>query len=150
MNDIPLIKPVEQTITTMDGEEITIRIGRLPATEGRRFVALFPVSALPKVGDYAVNEECMGLLMRYVEVVKADGYSIRLTTKALIDNHIPDWEALAKCEKAAMEHNTSFFRDGRPLVSCEPLIQRTLRWVIKTLTPSLGQLLKNAAPPSKS
>ena len=105
-----LLKPQLVTVTSLDGVEKAFFMSRLPAVQGREIVAKYPMSALPKVGDYAVNEEVMLKLMSFVAVEKADG--LRLTTRALVDNHVSDWEMLFQLEKAMLSYNTSFFTNG--------------------------------------
>ena len=39
------------------------RISKFPATVGREIVAKYPVSNMPKLGDYKVREEIMTKLM---------------------------------------------------------------------------------------
>lgn len=83
------------------------RISKFPATVGREIVAKYPISNMPKLGDYKVSEEIMIKLMSYVEVVLPER-SIRLTTIDLINNHVPGWEVLARLEWEMLQHNCSF------------------------------------------
>lgn len=106
-----LIKPQEVTVTDTDGLEYQYIISRLPAVEGREILSLYPLSNAPKIGDYANSEKGMLLLMKYVERVYPDN-NIRLTTKALIDNHVPDAETLVKLELEALKYNVSFFKNA--------------------------------------
>jgi hypothetical protein len=69
---------------------------------------------MPKLGDYEVNEATMLKLMAYVGVpVEGKDAPLMLNTRALVDNHIPDWETLARVEIAMMEYNVSFFANGK-------------------------------------
>lgn len=142
-----LIKPKEISLTDADGIPRTYIISKFPAVEGREIVAKYPISALPKLGDYAVSEETMLKLMAYV-AVEAGGKLLPLTTRALVNNHVPDFELLAKIEMAMMEYNCSFFREGRISNSLQGFVQKLLASISKTLTDSSGPLSQGNRPPS--
>ena len=134
-----LLKPKEVTIADQDGVEHTYIISRLPATDGRELVTQYPVSAMPKVGDYKVNEALMLKLMGFVAVKLEDGKELALETRALVDNHTHDWEVLGKLEVAMMEYNVSFFGNGRGLTFLEAITRKAEAWITGTLIPSLQQ-----------
>lgn len=98
-----MIEPKEIEI---DGKKFTL--SKFPAIAGRKIIASYPMSSLPKLGDYQANEEAMLLLMSYV----SKG-TLRLSTRELIDNHVGGWETLAKLEIAMLEYNCSFLASGR-------------------------------------
>lgn len=104
-----MIQPKEITVQTQDGSEKTYIISKFPAIQGREIIAKYPLSAMPKLGDYEVNEETMLKLMAFVAVPTENG-ELQLTTRALVDNHFPDWETLARVEMAIMEYNCSFLK----------------------------------------
>ena len=83
-----LIEPKDQPVTDRAGKEKVFIISKLPATVGREVAAKYPVSILPKIGDYAVSEATMLLLMSYVAVPPATpgGPPLQLTTKELVNN----------------------------------------------------------------
>ncbi|MCD1124808.1 hypothetical protein LPW36_01955 [Jinshanibacter sp. LJY008] len=128
-----MIEPKEITIVSGDGTEYTFTIHKFPAIEGREIVCKYPISAIPKVGDYSANEETMIKLMAYVGVNTGDQL-IMLKTKALINNHVPDWEILAKIEMAVMEYNVSFFAKGRSWISSGTLKAKALALTSEILT----------------
>lgn len=126
------IKPKTITLKNRDDEEKEFIISRLPATVCREIMSKYPLSNLPKVGEYAVSEEAMLLLMKYVAVMSAD-QEIRLTTKALVDNHVDDGILLARLEIQMLEYNTGFFGlgDNQGFLDCllqkfKPLIMQML------------------------
>lgn len=131
-----MLKPKDVVIADMDGNERTYTVTRIPATYAREIVANYPVSALPKIGDYEVNEKMMLKLLSYAYAYTPDGKQIALTTRTLIDNHVPDWEALAKLELEMVNHNTSFFTSGKSLAFFEDLTAKALALVTQTLTGS--------------
>ena len=104
-----MIQPKEITVKTQDGTDKTYIISKFPAIQGREIIAKYPLSAMPKLGDYEVNEETMLKLMAFV-AVPTDNSPLQLTTRALVDNHFPDWETLARVEMAMMEYNVSFLK----------------------------------------
>lgn len=89
-------------------------ISKFPATVGREIISKYPIALLPKIGDYGVSEDTMLKMMSYVERVY-DDRNVQLCNKALVDNHVPDWEVLARLEIAMIDYNCSFFRNGKGL-----------------------------------
>lgn len=123
----------------------TYLIGKFTATAGREIIAKYPISNVPKLGSYDVSEEVMLKLMKHVAVV-IDGKPepLVLSTRALVDNHVPDWETLAKIEYRTLERNVSFFRDGRASTFFAGIGQLIQQLTTQTLTDLLPQLLKAA------
>lgn len=142
-----MLQPKEIPIRTQAGTEKTYVISKFPAVAGREIVAKYPLSGMPKLGDYAVNEETMLKLMNFVAVPADGGTLLALSTRALVDNHVPDWETLAKLEIAMMEYNCSFFGNGRASGFFEGIAQKLPTLITKILTDSLQQLsAKNKQP----
>lgn len=106
-----MIKPLEVAIKDQEDTEHRFIISKVPAIPMREIIAGYPLTSLPKLGDYKANEEIMLKLISYVEIVK-DGVNIKLSTRALIDNHCTDWEVLAKLEKEMLQYNCSFLKAG--------------------------------------
>ena len=134
---VPMIKPEEFKVAGPDGE-LTFVLSNFNAIDGRRIAATYPMSGLPKIGDYDLNEKTYFLIMSHVAVRK-EGRDIRLTTPTLIANHIPDFEVGAKVEIEMMRKNFSFFRDGRLQGFFEALTQMVLAKISETLTRSSEQ-----------
>jgi len=130
----------------IDGK--TYLLSKFDAWTGREIIAKYPLSSLPKLGDYVINEQTMAKLMSYVAVVLENGTELRLTTKDLINNHIVSWESLVKIEIAMLEYNCSFFQNGRISTFFENFAQKLPQWISKTLTDSLAPLLRKEKPPS--
>ena len=144
-----MLEPKEITIQTQSGDERVYIISKFPAIAGREIVCKYPASGMPKVGDYAVNEETMLKLMKYV-AVQTDNGEIVLKTRELIDNHVPDWETLSKIEIEMMGYNCSFFQNGKISGFLEELKSNIPQLISSILTDSLGQLLQTEKQPSKS
>ncbi len=96
-------------------------------------------------------------LMRYVGVPREGGEPLMLTTEALVNNHVPDWQTLARLELAMMDHNTSFFRDGRTLTfltglkgKAESKITGMLTGLLEKLSQAVEQHFTNSGPSTRS
>lgn len=142
-----LLEPKEIVIKTQAGNDKTFIVSKFPAVAGREIVAKYPLSAMPKLGEYQVNEETMLKLMSYVGVPRDGGEPLQLTTRALVDNHVPDWETLAKIELEMMGYNCSFFGNGRASNLFEGIAQKLPTLITKILTDSLQQLSAKSTQP---
>lgn len=143
-----MIEPKEITITTGKGDDRTYIISKFPAVAGREIVAKYPISNIPKLGDYGVSEEVMLKLMSYISVPIEGANPIPLKSRVLVDNHVPDWETLAKLEIAMMEYNCSFFGNGLALNFFSGLAQKAQAMISKMLTDSLVQSSQTEKPPT--
>lgn len=141
-----LIQPKEIKVTDQDGTEKTYIISKFPAIQGREIICKYPLSAVPKLGDYAVNEETMLKLMAFVSTPELGATT--LNTRALVDNHCPDWETLARIEMAMIEYNCSFFGSAKTLASFDNFTKKVQALISKILTDSLAQSSQKGAPRS--
>lgn len=132
-----LIKPKDVEIKDCDGDVKTFIISRIPAIPMREVMAKYPVSNIPKLGEYQASQEVMELLMRHVAVRLDDGREVALVNKALINNHVVDGEQLLRIEYAMLQYNTSFFGQGDLSTFFRELIAKHLPLVIQTVTDSL-------------
>ena len=150
-----LIKPKDIEIKDVDGEMHTIVISRLPATLGREILAKYPLSNAPKIGDYEISKEAMLKMMAHVAVVR-DGAEICLKTQTLIDNHVPDGEALIRLELEMLRYNTSFFGNAgsKGFLPFLPYllgkISDSLPSIIKMLMDSLQSSSQKNSPASQN
>ena len=135
------------TVTLADGTEKAYTISKFPAVAGREIVSKYPIANMPKLGDYAVSEEIMLKLMCYVGVEGNTGI-MPLNSKALVDNHVPEWETLAKLEAAMMDYNCSFFQNGKASTFLGTLATKAEELISSILTDSLGQLSQAEKPRS--
>jgi hypothetical protein len=104
-----MIEPKEIII---DGLKFIIH--KFPALIGREIVSKYIPSIMSKTGDYEINKETLLKMMKFVGIVLENHTQpLMLITEALIDNHVKNWEILAKIEMAIMEYNCSFFQNGR-------------------------------------
>jgi hypothetical protein len=135
-----LINPIT---TIIDGKEYIL--SKFPAVAGRKIISNYTLSAIPKLGDYNKNEETMFELMSYV-AVKINDIELRLSNKALIDNHVPDWEVCLKIEMAMMEYNCRFFLEGKASIFFKELEEALPAWTAKMLTALSQQLSQMGKP----
>lgn len=136
-----MIQPLDIEI---DGK--TYILSKFPAVAGREIIAKYPVANMPKLGDYGVSEETMLKLMAYV-AVRTDGGELKLSTRALVDNHVPSTIALIKLEYEMIKYNFGFFLDGKASTFLENLNQKVPALVSKMLTDSLQQLSAKSKQP---
>jgi hypothetical protein len=137
-----IIKPKEIMVKNRDGEEKLFIISRLPAVAGREVLAKYPVANIPKLGEYKASEEAMRLLMSCVAVPREGMDPLRLTTTALIDNHVEDGEQLLRLEFEMLRYNTSFFGNAGNSGFVEHLIKTYLPLIMSTLMDSLPQSVR--------
>lgn len=148
----PLLNPTPFDCPMKGGKTKRFILSDFPTVDGREIVAKYPLTALPKLGDYKVNEETMFKLMSYVAVeVEGRDEPLRLSTRELIDNHIPgDWEALARLELEMLQRNCSFFTGARVSSFLEGIAKQLLPLITKTLTASSAQSSVAEKPRSTS
>ena len=72
-------------------------------------------------------------LMAYVYVKIGDAL-LPLNNKTLVDNHIKDWEVLAKIEWEMMRYNVSFLKDGRVSTFFADIVQKLPTLISKIVT----------------
>ncbi len=139
---------LEPKILNIDGKDFIL--SKFPAIAGREIVTQYPLTGLPKIGEYKVNEEIMIKLMSYVGVDIGTSAPLQLTTRALIDNHVPSWETLAKIEWEMLDYNVSFLADGRISTFLQDIAQTIPEWITKILIKLSEQSSQAEKPVLKS
>lgn len=139
MDEKPFKNPEEFKITDKTGKEHTYVLSEFDAVTWRKIFSQYPLTALPKIGDYAENEKLMIDLMSHVAVLTNDGRRMRLETMALINNHVPYGDMLAKLEIKMMGKNYDFFQDGKILTFFDHVLQIIVKNLSETLMLSLEQ-----------
>lgn len=89
----------------------TYHLNKFPPVAGRSIITQYPITAIVQNRDYERNEAVMLKLMGFVEVITIDGTPQPLSTPALIDNHVRDWEDLVKLEMETLKFNCPFMED---------------------------------------
>lgn len=144
-----MLEPIEKEISLPDGGTKTYILSKFPAIAGREIVTQYPTTGAPKIGDYKTNEALMLKLMAFVAVPTENG-QLQLTTKELVNNHVPDFETLLKLEWAMMEYNCSFFRNGAALGFLGGLTGKLKQSITQTLTDLLRLSSVKDAPASEN
>lgn len=145
-----MIEPLEKTFELPNGEQKVFTLHKFDAIAGREIITQYPISGLPKLGDYKANEAIVMKMMKYVGVKTTAGPLLMLTTRELVNNHVPSWEVLAKIEWAMIEYNCSFFANGSVSSFLDDLLQRLPTLISSMLTDLLAQSSQKDTPPSAS
>lgn len=112
---------------------------KFPATVGREIITQYPMTALPKIGEYKTNHQLMLKIMSYVGVsIEGRAEPQMLSTEDLINNHVLKTEDLMRLEWAMIEYNFDFFGDGRALNFLGMVADRITPLISKTLMDLLG------------
>lgn len=147
-----LIEPKAHPLKLADGSGVkTFHLSKFPAVAGREIVALYPLSNMPKIGEYETSQKTMLKLMAFVGVEVSPGEIVRLQTEALINNHCAacgGWEALARLEWAQLEYNCSFFARGLNSDFFANIRAKAPQWISPMLTALSEQLSQAAKQPS--
>lgn len=145
-----LLEPSPVTLKTLSGAQKTYVLSKFPAIAGREIFAGYPTTALPKFAEYKANEAIMMKAMCFVAVEMPNGNTLALTTQDLINNHVPDWETLAKLEIALMQYNSSFLDFANLSSFSKNFMSKALLSISPTLTRLLGQLSEAVKRHSKN
>ena len=146
--DPTLLSPKEFPIMCQDGKERTYIFSKVPAVQMREIICKITASSIPDIDKYEINHETMLKMMSYVAVPQKTGMDLRLTTESLVNNHIPDWEALDRAEKCLLQYNCSFFLADRPLTFFELCLQMVKQKATEISTILLQPLSRMEKPPS--
>lgn len=158
MSNPKLLEPKNVEIVTANGDTKTFIFSKFPAIAGREIIAKYPLSSLPKVGDYSTSEETMIKLMHYVAIPVEGGEPLRLSNVDLINNHTCDWETLAKIELGMVEYNCTFFTKAGAiqgfidlcLERVAPMLSKILTTSVEALSRVDSQLTSNSETSSPS
>lgn len=123
----------------VDGKEYII--SKFPALAGREIILHYAKIHILQSNDTQKQLEIVLKLMNYV-AVELEGKIIRLSTQALIDNHVPSWETLAKLEAYMMQYNCSFFQNGEGLnflKKLETFAQKKITEMLMILSDTLSR-----------
>lgn len=140
----PLLEPKKIEIEDkVADKKNTFIISKIPAFEAMGLM----VQDLPSLvlninsGNREKIEKFTVEVLNYVAIEK-DGQTIRLSTKALINNHCPSFETISLLLAQMIDYNTSFFRDGRSLNFLKRLEALATAKVTEILTTLSDRLLQ--------
>lgn len=140
----PLLEPKEIVIEDKVANATnTYIISKIPAFEAMGLM----VQDLPALvlninsGNRDKIEKFTLEVLSYV-AIKKEGTEIKLSTKALIDNHCPSFETISLLLAQMIDYNTSFFRDGKSLSFLKRLEALATAKVTEILTTLSDKLLQ--------
>ena len=133
-----MLNPKDIEITDQEGKTRKFVISKFPAVQGREIICQYPLTAIPKIGEYKQNEEIMLKAIKFAGVRINDRIQV-LETQALVDNHTGDWETLIKLEQELMQYNCSFFLKGTISTFFQGLVEQVSHKITAILTGSLEQ-----------
>lgn len=143
-----LIEPKDFVVKTQGGLEKTFILSKIPyMSGGREICSQFITTAMPKIGNYPMNEDLAKKMFSFVGV-KTDGGVVRLLTADLINNHVPDFQTGARLEKEMLEYNFGFFDPEKISAFQKALGQKLQGLIMPILTQLQAQLSKKDAPHS--
>lgn len=138
-----LLEMKKITLLDSKGNPKEYILSHIPAWNAQRIMQSLPVNIIMNLIPKFANEEVLNKikleLMSYIAVDVNDGCLTRLTTEALINNHVYDWELLTKLQSEMLQYNASFLQDGRILNFLVECAQIHIPKIIKTLMASLEQ-----------
>lgn len=127
-----LLNPKEITLLDRKGTERKYIISEIPASYSKEIVMQYPTSALPKVGDADLHMRITLQMMSYVAVPREGLEPLRLTTRELCDNHIPDLRTWMALERAIAQYNWDFFLPEDLSAFWERLKNLLVTWSVET------------------
>lgn len=127
-----LIAPKEVEIEDRNGEKRVYIFSQPPYFDAREITSQWAAGAIPKLGSYQLNEEMAKKLFSYVAAIDKEGRQVRLTTKALIENHVPDLITGGRIELGMIEYILGFSVLGQVSAFLTNAIQTALAETSKT------------------
>lgn len=115
-------------------------ISKMPCTVAQEVVFNLPGGLIPVLSDFTKAEEQAFKMLSYCERVYTDGHSVPLISKAIIDNHVPNFDTLIKLEHECLQYNYDFFGNGRALDFLNKAVSLAKSNVSEILTDLLGKL----------
>lgn len=146
-----LVNEKEVVIEGANGTQKTFYISTIPyLSGGRDFCLNFLPSLAPKVGDYLTNERLARVMYKHIDVVDQNGNRIRLSTDALVNNHIDSFLMGARLEEAMLEHNMGFSVAGKISGFLQMFKSTIEQYLSKILTASAQQSSTPAPQPTEN
>lgn len=139
IKEVPPIEALDHKLIEIAAKRY--RVKSMDVFDARRVAYEFPITMMPRIGDYAENEKLFRLLMKYVEVEISPNNWQALTTDELIRQHVSPKD-FARLEREVVDFTTGFFSDGNAsnivLTIGEFIIER----ITKTLMVLSAEFLK--------
>lgn len=146
VSEVPPIEAQEYKLIELNATKY--RILPMDVFDGRRIMHEYPMTMLPKIGDYKANEELFKILMRYVEVELAPNIWQKLDTDELIRQHVSAKDTIV-LEREVVDLTTGFFSSGKLMTIGMEITEFFIKKLILTLTQLSGELLQADEQPSE-
>lgn len=123
-------------------------ISKMPCTVAQEVIFNLPTGLIPIISEFKKTEEQAFKMLAYCERVYTDGRSnVPLISKAIIDNHIPNFDTLIKLEYECLNYNFDFFGNGRALDFLNKGVSLAKSNVSEILTDLLDKLSARGVQP---
>ncbi|MBR3163751.1 hypothetical protein IKF15_00370 [Candidatus Saccharibacteria bacterium] len=146
VSEVPPIEALDNKLIELSAKRY--RILPMDTFDGRKIMHQYPMTMLPKIGDYNENEELFRLLMRYVEVEVAPNVWQKLDTDELIKQHVSAKDTIV-LEREVVDLTTGFFSSGKLTSIAMGATEFFIQKIILTLTQLSGELLQAEKQPSE-
>lgn len=121
-------------------------ISKMPCTVAQEVIFKLPTGLIPLLSNFTQTEDMAFKMLSYCERVYTDGQpNVKLISKEIIDNHVPDFQTLIKLEQECLQYNYDFFNDGRVLDFLNKGLSHAESRVSGILTDLLDKLLQAGA-----
>lgn len=123
-------------------------ISKMPCTVAQEVIFNLPTGLIPIISEFKKTEDQAFKMLSYCERVYTDGKSnVPLISKAIIDNHVPDFDTLIKLEYECLNYNFDFFTNGRALDFLNKGVSLAKSNILEILTDLLGKLSAQGVQP---
>lgn len=90
-------------------------ISKMPCTVAQEVILRLPSGLIPMLNNFDISQEMAFKMLSYCQRVHADGRSVPLISKEIIDNQVPNFQTLLQLEQECMTYNYDFFANGKLL-----------------------------------
>ncbi len=147
-----LIQKVPSSLGLIEPKEIEINgntfiISKMPCTVAQEVLFKLPTGLMPFIKDFNQSQEMAFKMLWYCLRCYSDKEPIQLTSKALIDAHVPDFDTLIKLEKECVSYNFDFFQGGKVWDSLNKVVSLAESKASGILTDLLDRLLQVGKQP---
>ncbi len=139
--------------TLLEPKEVEINgykfiISKMPCTVAQEVIFNLPTGLIPIISEFKKTEEQAFKMLSFCERVYSDGKNnVPLISKAIIDNHVPDFNTLIKLEYECLNYNFDFFGNGRALDFLNKGVSLAKSSVSEILTDLLDKLSHQGGQP---
>jgi len=145
-NEKPIADTIPSAVGLLKPKEVEIKgckfiISQMPCTVAQEVAFKLPPGLIPIMGNFTQAEDMYVKMLSFCERIYDDGRHVKLISKDVIDNNLPDFETLLLLEKEVIEYNYGFFDTEKLLTLLNGLLSRAESRVSGILTDLLDKLL---------